>query len=45
MMQTGKGAGMCTLEMALQELVKKNLIDKSYLPKSAFAAAGGANAA
>jgi twitching motility protein PilT len=45
MMQTGKGAGMCTLEMALQELVKKNLIDKSYLPKSAFAAVGGATAA
>ena len=34
MMQTGKGVGMCTLDMALQELVKKNLIDKSYLPKS-----------
>jgi hypothetical protein len=26
---------MCTLDMALQELVRKNLIDKSYLPRSA----------
>jgi twitching motility protein PilT len=34
MMQTGKAVGMCTLDMALQELVKKNLIDKSHLPKS-----------
>jgi len=42
MMQTGKNMGMCTLEMALQELVKKNLIDKSYLPKSML---GGAAAA
>jgi twitching motility protein PilT len=38
MMQTGKGVGMCTLDMALQELVKKNLIDKSYLPKSVLGA-------
>jgi len=42
MMQTGKAVGMCTLDMALQELVKKNLIDKSYLPKSLM---GGAAAA
>ena len=43
MMQTGKAVGMCTLDMALQELVKKNLIDKSYLPKSVLG--GGAAAA
>jgi twitching motility protein PilT len=42
MMQTGKGVGMCTLDMALQELVKKNLIDKSYLPKSVLGAATAA---
>jgi twitching motility protein PilT len=42
-MQTGKNVGMCTLETALQELVKKNLIDKSYLPKSLLG--GGAAAA
>jgi twitching motility protein PilT len=42
MMQTGKAVGMCTLDMALQELVKKNLIDKSYLPKPMM---GGAAAA
>jgi twitching motility protein PilT len=39
MMQTGKAVGMCTLDMALQELVKKNLIDKSYLPKPMMGAA------
>jgi twitching motility protein PilT len=42
MMQTGKAVGMCTLDMALTDLVKKNLIDKSYLPKSIL---GGAAAA
>ena len=42
MMQTGKAVGMCTLEMALQDLVKKNLIDKSYLPKSVLAGAAAA---
>ena len=42
MMQTGKAVGMCTLEMALQDLVKRNIIDKSYLPKSIM---GGAAAA
>jgi twitching motility protein PilT len=42
MMQTGKAVGMCTLDMALTDLVKKNLIDKSYLPKSLL---GGAAAA
>ena len=35
MMQTGQRAGMQTLEMALQELVKKDLVDKSVLPKPA----------
>jgi twitching motility protein PilT len=47
MMQTGKAVGMCTLDMALQELVKKNLIDKSYMPQSILgggAAATGAGA-
>jgi len=44
MMQTGKAVGMCTLDMALQELVKKNLIDKSYLPKPMIPTAGAAAA-
>jgi twitching motility protein PilT len=33
MMQTGKGMGMQTLDMALQDLVKRGLIDASQLPK------------
>ena len=42
MMQTGKNVGMQTLEMALQDLVKRGLIDKSYLPKSILAPGTGA---
>jgi twitching motility protein PilT len=42
MMQTGKGIGMQTLDMALQELAKKGLIEASQVPKSAM---GGAAAA
>ena len=45
MMQTGKAVGMCTLDMALQELVKKNLIDKSYLPKSMLGGGAAVHAA
>ena len=33
MMQTGQKAGMQTLDMALQDLVKRDLIDKALLPK------------
>jgi twitching motility protein PilT len=39
MMQTGQRAGMQTLDMALQELVKKDLVDRSVLPKPAPMAA------
>jgi twitching motility protein PilT len=42
MMQTGKGIGMQTLDMALQELLKKGLIEASQVPKPAM---GGAAAA
>jgi twitching motility protein PilT len=34
MMQTGKAVGMRTLDMALEELVEKKLIDKCLSPKS-----------
>src|SRR5262249_51732417 len=43
MMQTGKALGMQTLDMALQELLKKGLIEASQVPKPAMA--GGAAAA
>jgi len=36
MMQTGQRVGMQTFDMALQELVKKGLIDKEALPKPAM---------
>jgi twitching motility protein PilT len=42
MMQTGKNVGMQTLDMALQDLVKRGLIDKSYLPKPVMGAGAGA---
>jgi len=42
MMQTGKAMGMCTLEMALQELVKKGVIEPVHLPKSPLSGGGPA---
>jgi twitching motility protein PilT len=44
MMQTGKGIGMQTLDMALQDLVKRGLIDPAILPKPAMGG-GAAHAA
>ncbi|HEV7732423.1 MAG TPA: type IV pilus twitching motility protein PilT [Candidatus Binatia bacterium] len=43
MMQTGQRMGMQTLDMALQDLVKRGLIDKEFLPKPSMM--GGASAA
>ncbi len=45
MMQTGKGVGMCTMDMALQELLKKGLIEASQIPKSPMAGMAGGAAA
>jgi twitching motility protein PilT len=42
MMQTGQRMGMQTFDMALQELVKKGLIDKEVLPKPAMGPGAGA---
>jgi len=44
MMQTGQRLGMQTVDMALQDLVKRGLIDREQLPKPAAAAPGMAAA-
>jgi len=44
MMQTGQRLGMQTVEMSLQDLVKRGLIDREQLPKPAAAAPGMAAA-
>jgi twitching motility protein PilT len=41
MMQTGQRVGMQTLDMALQDLVKRELIDRSMLPKPSPMSAAG----
>jgi twitching motility protein PilT len=42
MMQTGKAMGMQTLDAALQDLVKRGLIDKEQLPKPMMPGAAAA---
>ncbi len=42
MMQTGKALGMQTLDAALQDLVKRGLIDKELLPKPIMGAGAAA---
>ena len=42
MMQTGQRVGMQTFDMALQELVKKGLLDREALPKPAAGLGAGA---